>query len=53
MLAFFNDERGVAAIEYSLIAALVTVGAIASMDRFGQSLEDNLYDIIEAISNSL
>jgi Flp pilus assembly pilin Flp len=41
MIAFLREEHGVTTIEYGLIAALVTVGAITSMDRFGQSLEDN------------
>jgi Flp pilus assembly pilin Flp len=50
LITFLRDERGVTAIEYGLIASLVTLGAITAMDRFGQALEDNIYDIIEAFS---
>ena len=36
--AFLNDETGATAIEYGLIAALVSVAAIAAMGAIGDSL---------------
>jgi pilus assembly protein Flp/PilA len=35
---FFQDESGVTAIEYGLIAALISVVCIAAMTAAGQSL---------------
>lgn len=35
---FANDESGATAIEYGLIAALVSVGAIAGFDALSDSL---------------
>ena len=36
--SFAEDENGATAIEYGLIAALVSVAAIASLDSLGSSL---------------
>lgn len=38
LISFFNDESGATAIEYGLIAALVSVAAIAALELMGQSL---------------
>ncbi len=35
-----RDERGATAIEYGLIAALVSVAAIAALTAMGTSLDD-------------
>jgi pilus assembly protein Flp/PilA len=35
---FIGDERGVTAIEYGLIAALVAVGAVAAFTALGTQL---------------
>ncbi len=35
---FFKDESGATAIEYGLIAALVSVAAIAALTGMGESL---------------
>lgn len=35
---FLNDESGATAIEYGLIAALVSVAAIAALTSLGESL---------------
>ncbi len=36
---FFKDESGATAIEYGLIAALISVAAIGAMDLLGEGLE--------------
>ncbi|MCG8696331.1 MAG: Flp family type IVb pilin [Minwuiales bacterium] len=36
--SFFKDESGATAIEYGLIAALVSVAAIAALGTLGNSL---------------
>ena len=36
---FFQDEEGVTAIEYGLIAALIAVGIIVSVTAVGDNLE--------------
>ena len=37
--SFWNDEQGVTAIEYGLIAALIGVAAIAGMGLIGTNLQ--------------
>ena len=36
---FLNDESGATAIEYGLIAALVSVAAVGALTAMGESLE--------------
>jgi pilus assembly protein Flp/PilA len=36
--AFINDESGATAIEYGLLAALISIAAIAAMKVVGQNL---------------
>ena len=38
LIAFANDESGATAIEYGLIAALVSVAAITALQSLGSSL---------------
>lgn len=47
--SFLSDESGATAIEYGLIAALVSVAAIAALTSVGNSLED----IFGVVSNEL
>jgi pilus assembly protein Flp/PilA len=49
MLAILKDESGATAIEYGLIAALVSVAAIAALTTMGQSLKA----MFESVSNAL
>ncbi len=42
---FFSDDSGVSLVEYSLIAALVAVVAIAALTQIGTSLENTLNTI--------
>lgn len=37
-IRFLNDEQGATAIEYGLIAALISVAAIAAMKSLGTQL---------------
>ena len=46
---FFDDESGASAIEYALIAALVSVAAVAALTSVGNSLNS----IFGIPSNSL
>ena len=46
---FLRDESGATAIEYGLIAALVSVAAIAALGAMGESL----VDIFERVSSEL
>jgi pilus assembly protein Flp/PilA len=46
---FLNDQSGATAIEYGLIAALVSVAAIAAMTTLGTKLTSTF----EAVSNQL
>jgi pilus assembly protein Flp/PilA len=49
MIGFIRDEDGATAIEYGLIAALVSVAAIAALGTLGNSL----VNIFETVSSSL
>ena len=46
---FMNDESGATAIEYGLIAALVSVGIIAALTTLG----DGLFDLFDGIGGEL
>ncbi|RVU35189.1 Flp family type IVb pilin [Hwanghaeella grinnelliae] len=49
LISFFKDESGATAIEYGLIAALVSVAAIGALGLMGDSLEA----IFTNVSNTL
>ena len=44
-----KDEKGATAIEYGLIAALISIAAIAAMTNVG----NNLQSIFNAVANNL
>ena len=46
---FAEDEEGAAAIEYGLIASLVSVAAVAALGLMGASLEQLLNLAVEAM----
>ena len=48
IIQFLNDESGVTAVEYSLLAALVGIVAIAAFRAFGASMAD-MYDVVSVI----
>ena len=42
---FFKDESGATAIEYGLIAALISIAAIAIMRTVGSDLTDTFTEV--------
>ncbi len=48
--AFCNDESGATAIEYGLIAALVSVAAIGALTTMGTTLQTMFGSISDAMS---
>lgn len=49
---FAKDEGGVTAIEYGLIAALIGIVAMATMDDVGRALRDKFTAIADAINTT-
>lgn len=50
---FLKDESGVTAIEYSLIAALVSVVSLAAFKSFGVEM-GSMYDhVAQAVSDTI
>jgi len=50
--AFANDESGATAIEYGLIAALVSVAAIGALTAMGSSLSTMFNTVSSALSGA-
>jgi len=48
----FKDESGATAIEYGLIAALVSVAAIAALQAMGGSLETIFQTVSDTLSGA-
>ncbi len=48
----FKDESGATAIEYGLIAALVSVAAIIALQAMGASLTDMFQTVADALDNA-
>jgi pilus assembly protein Flp/PilA len=46
---FYNDERGVTAIEYGLIAAGVAVAIIATVQGLGTNLKNTFSSVATAL----
>ncbi len=49
---FIQDESGATAIEYGLIAALISVAAIAAMGALGDSLQTLFNTVAGELSNA-
>ncbi len=49
---FLNDESGATAIEYGLIAALISVAAIAAMGALGDSLQTLFNTVAGELNNA-
>ena len=49
LYAFLNDESGATAIEYGLLATLISIAAVAAMQAVGTSLSTTF----SAVANSL
>ena len=52
MIAFVRDEDGATAIEYGLIAALVSVAAIGALTAMGNSLGTMFNMVSSALSGA-
>ncbi|GHC76171.1 Flp family type IVb pilin [Limoniibacter endophyticus] len=50
---FLSDEDGATAIEYGLIASLISVGAIAAMRGLSDAMNDAYALISTAVSNAV
>ncbi len=53
MIAFIGDEDGATAIEYGLIAALVSVAAIGALTAMGASLSSLFNTVSTALSTAV
>lgn len=49
---FIREDDGVTAIEYALIAALIAVAIITSLELLGGSISETFEEIEDAISNA-
>ena len=53
MIGFLKDEDGATAIEYGLIAALVSVAAIGALTVMGENLEAMFTTVSTALSSAI
>ena len=49
---FMNDESGATAIEYGLIAALISVGIIAAATSLGDNIANKFNDVSNAVGSA-
>ncbi|NKN35329.1 Flp family type IVb pilin [Agrobacterium sp. a22-2] len=49
---FFKDESGATAIEYGLIAALISVALITGASTLGNALDDQFADLATKLDNN-
>jgi len=49
-VAFLKDETGATAIEYGLLAALISIAAITAMTSVGTNLSAKLDEVATALS---
>ena len=47
--AFIKDEDGATAIEYALLAAILTIGLISSLGRMGDLINEDLTILADTI----
>lgn len=50
LIAVMKDESGATAIEYGLIAALISIAAIAAMTSVGSSLSNTFSKVSSSLS---
>lgn len=50
IIAFMNDENGATAIEYGLLAALISIAAIASIRLVGTSVSTSFSNVASALT---
>ena len=49
---FMNDESGATAIEYGLIAALISVGIITAATSLGDNIATKFTEVADAVSDA-
>ena len=49
---FLNDESGATAIEYGLIAALISIAAIVAMNELGDELSNTFEQVSTELQNN-
>jgi pilus assembly protein Flp/PilA len=49
---FFKDESGATAIEYGLIAALISVALITGASTLGNALDDQFNDLATKLNDN-
>ncbi len=52
MMNFIRDEEGATAIEYGLIAALISVVLIGALTLLGGELSNKFVDVASAVSTA-
>tara|TARA_B110000444_G_C18225866_1_gene316498 strand:- start:98 stop:259 length:162 start_codon:yes stop_codon:yes gene_type:complete len=52
MMNFIQDEQGATAIEYGLIAALISVVLIGALTALGGSIADKFTEVADAVSSA-
>jgi len=50
LIRFLRDERGATAIEYGLIAALISVSLIAALTALGGALGENYNETADRVA---
>ena len=53
MIHFLKDETGATAIEYGLIAALISVAAIVAMNAVGTQLTNTFTNVSNALQGNV
>jgi pilus assembly protein Flp/PilA len=53
VVSLWRDDSGATAIEYGLIAALVSVAAIAALTAMGNSLQTMFGSVANVLSNAV
>lgn len=52
-LQLLRDKRGIGAIEYSLIASLISVAALGAYQELGKGVEGQYVEIDNSLSGAL
>lgn len=50
---FIADERGLAAVEYAVVAGLIAVGLVAVFTGVGEAATGRLNELIEALGGTV
>ncbi len=49
---FISDERGLAAVEYAVVAGLIAVGLVLVFQGVGDAAFDRLNELVEALGGT-